>query len=253
MKYLEQLTLHLIVDRRSAMIDGIHLNNEVVNHMPQLQTFIFDIVTYTQVIKELNRQSSDDIQRTFRHNIYHHVVSYVEHYSNGTTRSHIYSHAYTISTLKNISNGFPVGIFTNIRKVSLVEILCSFEHEFFVRISRAFPLLNHLKILNRKAQRDRRPLQLDKNDYILSIVQFPHLVYLEVHQHIDYAEQFLVDTNIYLPRLIQLKIDYEHLEIVTENFTRDTTRFNCVKLERIDFGRVIVHSEQFYQYFPFCK
>jgi hypothetical protein len=254
MSCLKQLILNLIVDDRSSFIDGIHLNNEILIRMPELQTFIFDIFTYTGIINEVNRQSNDDIQRTFLHNIYHHVVSYTDHYLNGKARSHIYSHSSTINNLRNISNGFPEGIFTNIRKVSLVEILRSFEHEFFLRIARVFPLLNHLIVRNRLPQKYKRSYQPDKSDQIPLIVEFSHLIHLELlHQHIDYVEQFLLATNTHLPRLIKLTIKYEHLQIITENFTRDVMHLNCSKLEHLDFGRLIVHHQEFYQYFPCCK
>jgi hypothetical protein len=127
MKCLEQLTLHLTIDHPSTLIDGIQLNNDILINMPQLQKFKFDIITRTRMINEVNRQSSDDIQRTFRHKIYHDVVSYVDYYPKGFARSHIYSHAYTIDNFRELTNGFPEGIFTNVREVSLVEIRRSFE------------------------------------------------------------------------------------------------------------------------------
>ena len=45
MSNLEKLTLSLVVRKRSLFIDGAHLNDHILSHMPQLRTLIFDIVT----------------------------------------------------------------------------------------------------------------------------------------------------------------------------------------------------------------
>jgi hypothetical protein len=69
--------------------------------------------------------------------------------------------------------------------------------------------------------------------------------------HIDYVEQFLNETKTHLPRLTKLTVNYNHLTIVTENFTRDTTRLNCITVKELYVGEAIVeHSKDSYVYFP---
>ncbi|CAF3978235.1 unnamed protein product [Rotaria magnacalcarata] len=54
MRYLQQLTLYVIVTIRSTFIDGIHLSNEILDRVPQLQTFNFNIITYADANNQLS-------------------------------------------------------------------------------------------------------------------------------------------------------------------------------------------------------
>ena len=95
--------------------------------------------------------------------------------------------------------------------------------------------------------------KLNSNDnQLYSIVEYPYLISLHLESvHIDYVEQFLNETKTHLPRLTKLTVNYDHLTIVTENFTRDTTRLNCIKVKELNYHeRTIVHSKDFYVYFP---
>ena len=130
-----------------------------------------------------------------------------------------------------------------------------FEHDYFVKISRSFPLLCHLRINNKKPQKDKWSRQLMKPEEAFLIIEYSHLVELSFScdgTHIDYVEEFLCNLNTRLPCLSKLHVEYEHLVTVTENFTRNTTRMNCAKLEHIDFYHKlgIVRSKDFYLYFP---
>jgi hypothetical protein len=69
-----------------------------------------------------------------------------------------------------------------------------------------------------------------------SIIEYLHLIELTFAPvHIDYVEQFLfsLNTRLRLPSLNSLCIEYEQLLTVTENFTRNATCTNCVKLKSI--------------------
>jgi hypothetical protein len=50
--------------------------------------------------------------------------------------------------MHNVTNNFPDGLFMSVRKLHVHDYLRGFEHNFFARISRAFPLLNQLVIPN---------------------------------------------------------------------------------------------------------
>ena len=56
-----------------------------------------------------------------------------------------------------------------------------------------------------------------------------------------------------LPQLTVLEVQYEDLQIVTNNFTRDATRSNCARVNRVIFNKTIVHSKEFYLYFPLLQ
>ena len=56
--------------------------------------------------------------------------------------------------------------------------------------------------------------------------------------------------HIHLPRLTELKVDYDHLTTVTTNFTRDATRRNCAKVKWLIVEKLTNFPKDVYQYFP---
>ncbi len=77
--------------------------------------------------------------------------------------------------------------------------------------------------------------------------QYPHLTSIDVTWgNIDYIEQFLFETKAYLPRLTELKVSYEELKTVTENFTRDATRHNCAKVKRLINNELVIYLKEVY-------
>lgn len=252
---LEELLLYISVCQRSTFIDGVHLKNEILIHMPRLQKFTFNIITFIERMNnEMNIQSDSDIRRTFVNWRYGQVGSYVIDKSNTEAQSHIYSLPYDISDMHGIGNSFPGGLFTNVRILYLVDDFLPFEHAFFLRIARSFPLITHLTVLNNQAAINTESQHLDHTNKIATtVVEFLHLTSLTIHfQKIANVEQFLVDTKTCLPSLVHLTVSYKNLIIVTENFTRDATRLNCSKVETLKFTTNIItaHSENFYVYFP---
>lgn len=237
MTQLETLTLSLNVHKRTTFIDGTHLNNEILSQMPHLHTFIFDIVTHIEITNG-EQQSIDDIQRTFVQDI----GGYIDYIPHEVGRCHVYSLLFTMKYLHTITNNFPGGMFMSVCSLSVIDPIHSFEHDFFKRLSRSFPLLSDLTVFNGIQQ---------KQKHISSIVEFPHLSKLNLeYAHMDYAEQFLLNTNSHLPCLNHLEIPYEHLINVTENFTNNAARVICAKVKRLIMTETIVHSQNFYLYFP---
>jgi hypothetical protein len=255
MIYLEELTLQLSVVDRSTFIDGIHLNNEILNHMPQLQTLTFDIITYTSVNVYVNNQLYEDIRCTFLNGIFHEVDFYLDQYPNGMARSHIYSLPYKMNVMCGISSAFPGGLFTNVRAISLTDFFCPFGFKIYDRISRSFPFLTNLTVFNYKPRRYKSLHDTNNNNQVSSVIVFPYLTHLEVYDaNIDTVEQLLVDTNTLLPRLIHLTIPYSYIEEITENFTREATRRNCINIKYFNFyWMLLVHCKDFYRYFPCYK
>ncbi len=251
---LEKLTLCLSVLRRSTYVDGFHFKNKIFIHMPQLRTFDFEITTSILSIEQANQKSNHELQNTFIGERYDQVISYIDYDPFGGAESHIFSLPYTMGEELHLSSNFPGGLLSNVRSLLLMDQHHSFEHQFFMKIAQSFPCLTDLSIINQEPQRSKRLNQSDENSPRLSIIEFSRLNNLTLFfSHIDYSEQFLVEINTRLPQLVHLFISYEHLENVTENFTRDATRRNCAQLNYIQFHQSIVFSESFYLYFPSLK
>ncbi|CAF1514089.1 unnamed protein product [Rotaria sordida] len=77
------------------------------------------------------------------------------------------------------------------------------------------------------------------------------LVIIDVHD--DYIEEFLFDTKTYLPYNIILHINHESLQRVTNNFTRDATRINCAKINKLNLTGELKCSNSLKEYFPYAE
>ncbi|CAF4966095.1 unnamed protein product [Rotaria sp. Silwood1] len=250
MSNLEELTLYLTIDSRTAFIDGTHIYNEILSHVPQLHIFNFCICTEIKMDDLVHHLSKDDIQETFPNTIYQKVDCMVQ-YGDYHRVCHVSSVPFMFDYLGYIGNTFPSIIFSHIKRLT-VDDRVAFEHEFFNRIAWSFPLLEHLCVINFMSP-SQISKQLNSNDNQLnSIVKYPHLIWLCIESaHIDYVEQFLNETKTHLPSLTKLTVFYGHLYVVTENFTRYITRRNCMKVNELDIdNEKIERSKDFNAYFP---
>jgi hypothetical protein len=245
MSQLEKLTLSLCVRHRTSFIDGTHLNNNIISKMPYLHTFIFDIVTECSRFDGKYLQSSDDIRRPLIQKGYH-VACYMDRPSDGIRRCHIYSLPFTMKYINTITSKFCFdGVFTYVRKLYVDDRRSSIEYDFFILISQGFPLLEDLTVISGENQNKR-----SEHEHTSSITEYSHLMTLNLgRSHVDYAKQFLLDTNIRVPCLRTLIIDYEYLVNVTENFTNNTIHAKCETLEKIIFPkhlqRIIINKKVF--------
>jgi len=151
-----------------------------------------------------------------------------------------------------VSNNFPGGLFMSVRKLQLYDFFLPFEHDFFARLSQAFPLLNILNVINVNKQKKKLTRQQDEHEQTSSIIEYPHLMHLLLHcVHIDYMKQFLFESNARLPCLNKLSAQYEDVMTATENFTSDAARANCAKLRHITlYSKPTVYPENFHDCFP---
>ncbi|CAF4437812.1 unnamed protein product [Rotaria socialis] len=249
MSNLEELALNIINQNRTTFVDGTQINNEILVHMPRLYKFDFNINTETKLHHLVHYLSSDDIQRTFTNIGYQHVGC-ILYYINSSAICHVFSLPFMFHYLENIGNTFPPIIFGHVTELALYDIV-PFKHEFFIRIARSFPLLKKLRIINSKSQSQMSNNWNSKDNQLYSIVEYPYLISLCILvSHIDYVEQFLNETKTHLPHLTKLRVDYDQLAVVTNNFTRDTTRVNCAKVKQLIIEKTLVHSKDFNVYFP---
>ncbi|CAF2906295.1 unnamed protein product [Rotaria sp. Silwood2] len=254
MSYLENLTLYLRIKNRGTFIDKIHLENEIHVCMPQLHLFTFYICTYDNTVDLLRYVPSQDIQRNVTY-VGHHrmasIINYINSYIDCTAVCSIFSLPFAFDRLEGIGNIFPDIVFKYVTYL-LVEDVVPFNHEFFVRVGRAFPLLNNLRVINIQSQSVSN-LNTFSSDYTqsYSIAEYPYLTSLDVRTaRIDYLEQILNETKTYVPCLSELTTDYQSLRIVTKNFRREETRRNCAKVKRLNMIGTFVHLNDFYLNFP---
>ncbi|CAF4029189.1 unnamed protein product [Rotaria sordida] len=249
MSNLEELTLNITNEERNTFMDGTQLNNEIIVHMPRLSKFTFHICTKIELHHLVNYLSSDDIQRTFTNTRYQQMGCILS-YTAGRAICHVFSLPYMFDRLNYIGNNFLPIVFTHVRRLTVHDKV-PFQHEFFVRIARFFPLLKVFHVLNFQSQKVVSDKRNSTDNELFSIVEYPHLVTLSLFlSHIDYVEQFLNETKTHLPCLTTLEVNYDRLTIVTENFTRNITRLNCAKVEQLCIRTIIVHSKDVYEYFP---
>jgi hypothetical protein len=245
MAYLEELTLFLSVIRsESTYIDGTHLSDDVLIHMPRLSKFTFSINNYV-VNKGITIvfPSNAELQRSFIRKGFQKVGSYVDDKPTKTKgKSHVYSLPYQFECYVYMTSSFQGGRFEKVRALTMCDTH-PFEHEFFKIICESFPFLRRLILYNYEPQKDKQ--------CSAKFILFAHLVELTLSMvHVDYVEQFLFKTNTRLPRLTRLIINYEPLAKVTDSFTNDVARLNCSQVKKLDIVEPFVRPQNFLSYFP---
>lgn len=245
---LERLSLYFISIERPKFVDGYELKENILNYLPQLNKFLFNICSTISLVNQMSFPSNDDIQRTFTSFPNRQIISSVDYFSkakNGQCR--IYSYPYTMDYYNNITNNFSGGLFESVSKISLIDER-PFEYDFFIEIARAFPFVKRLSLTNRRAQ----TLKNNKIDYPL--IKYPYLDFLElVDIHQDYVEIFLDSTKIFFSNDIFLIVDYRPLRRATHGFKRDAMRINCSKVITLSVPAKVKLSQQLKSYFPRMK
>ncbi|CAF4066895.1 unnamed protein product [Rotaria sordida] len=255
MSNLEKLDLVLIVWTKKALIDGNNLKLNIINYMPLLNKFTFNIHSKTRFYTKFNLPSNEYIQETFKDFKNKQIISSIDYFKEKEySQCHIYSYPYQLIYYNNITNNFPGGIFECVREISLFDER-SFEHEFFFQISQSFPFLKKLTLINKKPQNNKHLRKSKNQNQNLSIIQYPYLLKLDISEaHKDYHEQFLFDNKTCLPDNIRVIMNYQLLKKVTRNFRRITTRTDGNAYIRddtmfikimMDFGDLPKNSLQF--------
>ncbi|CAF0989018.1 unnamed protein product [Rotaria magnacalcarata] len=227
MPNLEKLDLYLNVIERKTFFDGNDLKMNIINYMPQLNKFTFNICSLSSFYNEINLPSNEDIQKTFRDFNNKEIIYWADYFPE-RRKGHcrIYSYPYKWKYYDDITNHFPGKIFIYVRSISLYDER-PFEHEFFLRIAESFPLMEELFVRNQK-QQINKPIEKSKK---LSIIKYPSLKQRFLNNTcIDYHEQFLFDTKTSLPFNVRVNMQYGLVKQVTHNFTSNTTRSNCAKI-----------------------
>lgn len=209
--------------------DEESLNDDIINHLPKLNQFTFHIYSRIYDYKPNDIRSNEDLHRTFQRFSHQQIVSCVDYFTEENyCQYHCYSYLYTMTTYQNITNNFPGGLFPCVRRISFFDEH-PYEHQFFLRLSKAFSFLRELKIENFKAQNEKSS---DSEDLpIIEYSSLTKLCLLEVHDH--YVEQFLLDSKAFFPNYLAVSVDFHTLDRVTNHFTRARTRRNAAKIKQL--------------------
>jgi hypothetical protein len=156
MSNLEKLDLYLLIEGNQRLIDGNELERNIVNHMPLLKKFTFDIRSNIRLSNDNHLPSNEYIRNTLRKFQNNRTVcSYIDCFSNGKVgQCHFYTCPYQLNYYDEISNNFPGGLFKYVYKISLYDER-PFEHEFFIRIQQSFPIMKKLTLHNSKPQNNK--------------------------------------------------------------------------------------------------
>ena len=243
---LEKLDLYLVVSCKNGFLDGNHLKENLLNHLTKLNQLTFNIRSTIRLDNQTNTLSNEDIQSTFKDFANNRILSSVDYFSQMKQgQCHIYSYPYRWKEYHQITNHFPGIISKYVREISLLDEQ-SFEHDFFLQISKSFPLLRKLTLINEKAQKNK--------NHHLSITEYPHLSYLSLMDaHDDYIEEFFLQTNTCLPDNLHVTVDYQGFKRVTQDFTSNATRNNCQKLRSLGLIESDQVPEYVKEYFPRTK
>ncbi|CAF3368229.1 unnamed protein product [Rotaria sp. Silwood1] len=251
MSNIEKLSLYLTIYINDKFIDGNDLKKNIINHLPQLSMFTFDIRSLMFINNQMNLPSKKDIEETFRDFRYTKIISYVDYFlEKKMGQCHVFSYPSEMPYYQNITNNFPGGLYEYVRFISLYDEY-PFEHEFFIKISQSFPFMEKLSLINYQSQKHKQSYELINDNYNSTIVKYNYLITLDIEKvHDDYIEEFLFNTKTYFHDNILIYINYKSLERVTHNFTRDVTRINCAKINKIFLFGEKNHSNSLQDYFP---
>ncbi|CAF1589247.1 unnamed protein product [Rotaria magnacalcarata] len=254
MSNLEKLGLYLSIFVNERFVDGNNLKKNILNRMLQLNQFKFYIHSRMFINNEMNLPSKQDVQQTFEDFKDNQIISYVDYFlERKKGHCHVYSCPFLMKYYEGITNNFPGGLYPYVSVVSLHDEN-PFEHEFFIRITQSFPFMEKLTLINRHAQNQKQPYKSVNDIQNLSIAKYSYLTELDIRQvHDNYIEEFLCNTKTYLQNDILLEVNFNSLERVTNNFTRDDTRINCGKINEIYLFSDVKYSKTLQNYFPFAK
>jgi len=248
---LEELHLNINVECCEKFIDGDTLKKDIIVYMPRLYKFTFNIRSTINHRNQINLPLSECSQKTFEYFSNNQIITCIDHFQEKKySQCYIYSYPYKLKVYNNITNNFRGGLFTSVTEVSLYDER-PFEHEFFLRIAQSFPFMKELRIRNQKAQKNKQFIKSNNDNQILSIIEYPNLIRLDLYNsHDDYIELFLFDTKIFVPNNLHLCINYQSLKRVTYYFTRYRTRNNCTRLAALYFSAKDQIDENIKNYFP---
>ncbi|CAF4612206.1 unnamed protein product [Rotaria socialis] len=116
-------------------------------------------------------------------------------------------------------------------------------------------LSTELSVINRKSQNRKQSYESNTGNQNLSVIEYSFLGALDLlNVHDDYIEEFLINSKTCFPNNVTLYIHYKSLQRVTHNFTSDTTRINCGKIDELQlYAETKCSNSSLQEYFPSAK
>ena len=233
---LKKLSLSLEIDYQERFVDGNHLKENVIRHMPRLEDFMFNIrSTIRPNFNPVHLPTNEEIRSTLRDLTKYTVVSYRDNFPNrGHGHCHIYTSPYSWMEYRHVSNSFASEVFANVQHVTCFDER-PFEHSFFLRLAQSFPSMRVLNLSNRAAQLGKPRQQSCDEKERLPVIRYPSLRELALlNAHDDYVEQFFFATRTFFSNGMHVCTYRSQLTRVTHDFLRDETRVNCSKVKSFD-------------------
>jgi hypothetical protein len=246
---LEKLTLYLCFARRHVLLDPISLLNEFAMSTSQLHSFNFCLSTENNPNDLPRYLSMNDIERNLL-NIGHYQVLNFTRFLHNRTVHQIFTLPFEFLKLYHMNKILPNTVFNNVIDLWIYDIF-PFEHDYVLLIAQNFPLLEMLCISTFLATLSNTNKSSINNNQSCRIITYTHLKRLDVtNADINCIELFLNESKTRLPCLNHLRILYDHLRIVTRDFTREETRRNCMNVNLLFTERETIESKECYIYFP---
>ena len=247
MTSLEKLTLFLSIDCQRVFIDPKSLIDTFSTCSPRLHSFSFYLST---------RNKKDDLSHySFNYRTQPMLINgrcqEVLHMISTSPIAEIYQMftlPFEFNKLYSISRPFPNIVFEHVVELWMCNVV-PLDHDFLLRIAQAFPLLTRLFVDDLFSV--LHPIDMPDNNPSDKTAEYPHLTFLDIFRaNTVTVEQFLNEKTTRMPRLAYLSVLYDLLNIVTQDFTREETRRNCANVAKLVTYRVMVGSEDYYNYFP---
>ena len=142
MSNLEALTLNIQIQYRRKFVDGVQINNEILVHVPKLRQFSFHI--HTEVFQQdvVHQLSEGGIRRTLVDIKDYQVICIVTPIARHAI-CQVFSIPFVFDRLEYVTHTCPSIIFSHVTFLSVWDVI-PFEHQFFLRITRCFPMLKEL-------------------------------------------------------------------------------------------------------------
>ena len=228
--------------------DPLDLVEQLTSGLRQLHSFNLFVVVTNRNAQLSRHLRSDDEQRQEKLKRYGQVCDLVNR-SGESAVQHFFTLPAEFTSMMQLGRDFPE---TRFRHVVLLWVSNEgpFDHGFFVRVARCFPVLRLFHVEEGYAELEH-PADFHRPTHPDQVIEFPLVDSLHLYTATRHGiEQMLNENLTRLPRLARLTIISKDLSTVTQNFTRQETRRNCARVTELITYQVTVGTEDYHEHFP---
>ena len=144
---------------------------------------------------------------------------------NNEATYHLFTLPFEFIKIFTIGNRFPNIRFNNVIELWVLDVV-PFEHEFFLRIARAFPLLKNFIITDIKSVLNS-DVHLSNNSQSFEIVTYPHLTALDLTRAgVSCVDRLLNENQTHLPCLTL----YDRVSLPEDIMKKDLEKYNKAQI-----------------------